>query len=355
MKRKLNYNLIKLEATILLTLVFVFAFSGVARAASNFESLEQGIINQVNQEREKNGLNQLEQNEKLKEAARLKARDMIGENYFAHVSPTGKDPWTWLNKVGYEYRFAGENLAMDFSSAAGVHGAWMKSKTHRENILLEDYTQIGVAVAEGIIESQSRKVAVQFFGQPINQSINSEDTTGGKFLEIKSKEDYRIEIKEITTHIWPGKKENEILLYAQVTGEPDFVKAEIGGEEIFLQQLQQEKFLSLLSDGKVDFKNQPIRVIAKKGEVEKVAEFSGEEQKKLAEKLEENKKELTMLTATSVQGMKNTGEQERGLAMRNILLAGALLVFLVLVIDVRILEKEEEEFLKKMATAMQKT
>jgi|GEM_PF-735775 len=355
MKQKQKYNLIGFKKTFLRMLFFVCVFGGgTTMAAEDFHFIERGIIDQVNQEREKNGLNQLEINAKLTEAARLKAQDMINKNYFAHTSPSGKDPWGWLNKVDYDYRFAGENLAMDFSSAVGVHNAWMKSKTHKENILLKDYTEIGVAVAEGIIENQSRKIAVQFFGQPIIQTDSLEKREKKEAEEIKMKGENQIEVKEVTTHIWPSKKENEVLLYAQVVGDPDYVKAEIGKEEIFLQQLQQGKFLSLLNERKVDFKNQEIKIIAKKGETKKVITLDNEEQKKLVENLKKDENDLLALTTISVQGAKNNGEQAKGLAMRNILLAGALLIFLVLIIDVRILEREEEKFLKKMFVACEK-
>ena len=49
----------------------------------------------------------------------------------------------------YDYSYAGENLAMDFHSAEKMEDAWMKSPTHRANILNEKYKDIGVAVKAG--------------------------------------------------------------------------------------------------------------------------------------------------------------------------------------------------------------
>ena len=50
----------------------------------------------------------------LEEAARLKAEDMAKNGYFSHTSPDGKTPWHWLDRVGYAFKYAGENLAINF-------------------------------------------------------------------------------------------------------------------------------------------------------------------------------------------------------------------------------------------------
>ena len=44
---------------------------------------------------------------------------------------------------------AGENLAVNFSDSQDVTNAWMNSPEHRANILNGDFTQIGIATAQG--------------------------------------------------------------------------------------------------------------------------------------------------------------------------------------------------------------
>ena len=114
-----------------MVLVF-FAFSHIVLAS---EITKDSIINLVNKSRAENSASALVENQNLDNAARDKLEDMIKNNYFAHASPTGVTPWFWFEKNGYDYKYAGENLALGFSSAEKEHRAWMDSPTHRKNIL----------------------------------------------------------------------------------------------------------------------------------------------------------------------------------------------------------------------------
>ena len=89
---------------------------------------------------------------------------MIKNDYFAHTSPAGINPWFWYEKDGYDYKYAGENLAINFLKAEDQHKAWMASPTHRKNILNDKYQEIGVAVDAGKINGQMAIIAVQEFG-----------------------------------------------------------------------------------------------------------------------------------------------------------------------------------------------
>src|SRR3989338_531090 len=103
-------------------------------------------------------------------AAQAKADDMAAKGYFAHVSPEGKDPWYWFRQQGYTFLYAGENLAVDFSDSIDVERAWMNSPTHRANILNGNFTQIGIATAQGTYQGRSTTFVVQMFGTPSTQS-----------------------------------------------------------------------------------------------------------------------------------------------------------------------------------------
>ena len=124
------------------------------------------VIELTNKEREKYGLPALKENSMLNTAAARKAANMFEENYWAHYSPSGKDPWGFIQGAGYRFSYAGENLARSFYNAQDVVNAWMASPTHRENILNPKYQDIGIAVADGILLGQHTTLIVQEFGTP---------------------------------------------------------------------------------------------------------------------------------------------------------------------------------------------
>ena len=101
---------------------------------------------------------------KLSAAAAQKAADMFARDYWAHISPVGTQPWYFITESGYSYRYAGENLARDFSDAKSVVDAWVASPSHRENLLNSRYQDIGIAVIDGQLEGRETTLVVQFFG-----------------------------------------------------------------------------------------------------------------------------------------------------------------------------------------------
>lgn len=137
----------------------------------------QEIIRLTNQERAKDGIAPLTENPTLNQAALLKARDMFTDDYWAHVAPDGISPWFWFEQSAYEYLMAGENLAKDFDTSRGVVSGWMASRTHRENILNENFTEIGVALMNGVLQGEETTLVVQFFGKPVPSMIAGGVTT----------------------------------------------------------------------------------------------------------------------------------------------------------------------------------
>jgi len=133
----------------------------------------QKVVDLTNQERVKKGLTPLVINSTLSESALLKAQDMFNNNYWAHNSPQGKTPWDFFKSVDYQYSVAGENLAKDFYDTDSVVKAWMKSPTHRENILNQKYQEIGIAVVDGVLDGVKTTLVVQHFATPLNALANS--------------------------------------------------------------------------------------------------------------------------------------------------------------------------------------
>jgi len=102
------------------------------------------LVQLINLERLKEGRSLLDNNPLLYESAWLKSRHMYNNNYFAHIAPDGTDPWGFFLVAGYDYEKAGENLAYRIPSDEEVVNAFMLSKLHRENILSENFTEIGI-------------------------------------------------------------------------------------------------------------------------------------------------------------------------------------------------------------------
>ena len=111
---------------------------------------EQEVVTLVNAERAKYGLSALTLDAALCGYARVKSQDMHDQGYFSHTSPSYGSPFDMMRSFGVSYQYAGENIAMGYSSPAAVVNAWMNSEGHRANILSANYTLIGVGyVADG--------------------------------------------------------------------------------------------------------------------------------------------------------------------------------------------------------------
>lgn len=124
------------------------------------------LIALLNSQRQTLGLSALKENSQLKQAAELKAQDMLDKDYFSHQSPEGLTGWYWIKQTGYAYQIAGENLAIGFIDSSEVHRAWNESSLHRQNLLRPDFIDVGIAVAEGDFEGSRVTVVVQLFGTP---------------------------------------------------------------------------------------------------------------------------------------------------------------------------------------------
>ncbi len=190
------YLLRKIALTIFsIILILVNSFGGIfgidqAQASTITPT---NIINLTNQERAAAGLNKLKANSKLASAALAKANNMFEEQYWDHFGPNGETPWQFIRGAGYYYVYAGENLAKGFSTAEGVHEAWMASTSHRANIMSGKYKDIGVAVVEGILLGKRTTLVVQMFGNltqevaGVTKAITPSTTTVVKEVgEIKS-------------------------------------------------------------------------------------------------------------------------------------------------------------------------
>ena len=125
-----------------------------------------GLLLETNKARVKNGAQKVKMNNLLSSAAEKKAEDMFKYNYWSHTSPSGVQPWDFILGENYDYIYAGENLARDFSTSKGVVNAWLDSPSHRENLLNTKYVDMGLAVVNGELDGAETTLVVQMFGTP---------------------------------------------------------------------------------------------------------------------------------------------------------------------------------------------
>lgn len=120
---------------------------------------EKEVFDLINKQRTQNGLSALKLDTETLRVARIKAQDMVDNNYFSHNSPTYGSPFQMLSSFKISYKTAGENIAGNSSNSAAVT-AWMNSSGHKANILNSSFNYTGIGV---VSNSKYGKVYVQIF------------------------------------------------------------------------------------------------------------------------------------------------------------------------------------------------
>jgi len=158
---------------LLVKVIFSFNLILVKQSSLFADISAQKIITLTNEVRQQYGLPLVQGDSLLDKAAQAKADDMFRNKYFGHYSPTGVSPWDWIDKSGYDYYYAGENLAMNFLDTEEVIKGWLNSPLHRENLLNKDYKDMGIAVVSGDFNDEgiNRILVVQMFGSKAKPSI----------------------------------------------------------------------------------------------------------------------------------------------------------------------------------------
>lgn len=166
--RFLQSNMLLYCVVLLLVLKMITTFISINIPQNIFfaDITKMTLENLANQTRQSLGLQPLAENQKLDQAAEAKAENMVTDNYFAHTSPTGVTPWFWFIQAGYNYKYAGENLAVGFFDSAEVYNAWLNSPSHKANIVNPNYKEVGTAVLGGF-GSNNTIVVVQDFGSQL--------------------------------------------------------------------------------------------------------------------------------------------------------------------------------------------
>lgn len=106
------------------------------------ESYAEKVLQLVNKERKKAGVDPLQLDTSLCSAAGVRAKEITKE--FSHTRPDGSACFSILKEKNISYRAVGENIAAGQATPEDVVEAWMNSPGHRENILSKDFRKLGV-------------------------------------------------------------------------------------------------------------------------------------------------------------------------------------------------------------------
>jgi len=168
---------------------------------------EKELIKMINDLRAQNNLPTLSVNNILEKSAQLKADDMAQNGYFSHDGPDGRDFQYFLRQAGYEYKLAGENLAMGFNSAQDVMDAWIKSPLHYQNLIDPDFIETGFGLSSGEYKKRETVFIANHFGQPTayvkllpfaaqteQTPITEANVLGQKFAESSTGETVQTEV-----------------------------------------------------------------------------------------------------------------------------------------------------------------
>ncbi|WP_163150006.1 CAP domain-containing protein [Anoxybacillus sp. MB8] len=104
------------------------------------------IFDITNVMRVRHGVPPLTWDERVAKVAYEHSKDMAENKFFAHESPTTGDLKQRLMKANIPFEVAGENIAAEYIDAPAVVEAWLNSRSHRQTLLNEKLTHLGVGV-----------------------------------------------------------------------------------------------------------------------------------------------------------------------------------------------------------------
>lgn len=147
---------------------------------ANLPLVRAAVLCLVNTERAQNGRQPLQPNALLEAAAESHGREMIADDYFDHISPSGITPVDRVREAGYipnsEVGYVvGENLAwgtLTLSTPEAIVKAWIASPEHLANILEAKYVETGIDVEPTVPQSLAEGVQGALYTQEFGVIIH---------------------------------------------------------------------------------------------------------------------------------------------------------------------------------------
>jgi uncharacterized protein YkwD len=144
--------------------------------AGNLGLVRAAVLCLINRERAENGKSPLTPSPQLEQAAEGHCAELVSDDYFAHVSPSGETPVDRIRATGYipgpsVGYVIGENLAWGtfvLATPQAMVAAWIASPEHLANILEGQYRETGIgvtpAVPSSLAEGEPGATYAQEFG-----------------------------------------------------------------------------------------------------------------------------------------------------------------------------------------------
>lgn len=110
------------------------------------KGMEQQVFDLTNVIRNRFDQSALAYDEQVSKVALAHSKDMFDHQYFSHYSEDGSGLKERLAEGEVHYLSAGENIAAQYTDAPAAMEGWLNSEGHREALLYEEYTHLGVGV-----------------------------------------------------------------------------------------------------------------------------------------------------------------------------------------------------------------
>lgn len=123
-------------------------------AQTDVAAAKQDIIDRTNTLRKENGIAVLRVNDKLMQAAQVRADEMAASGIYSHTRPDGRKSNTVTDS-----KYTGENIhsiselyfeQQQKTLSEAVVNLWSNSKAHADNMTSSRYGEIGVGLARGV-------------------------------------------------------------------------------------------------------------------------------------------------------------------------------------------------------------
>ncbi len=126
--------------------------------AGDLGQVRAAVLCLINRKRAESAELPLQSNPQLEQAAEGHCQELISDDYFAHVAPSGETPVDRIRTTGYipttsDGYVIGENLAWgtyQLSTPEAIVSAWIASPGHLANILEAQYRETGIGVTPAV-------------------------------------------------------------------------------------------------------------------------------------------------------------------------------------------------------------
>ncbi len=150
-------------------------------SGENYYDKAYDVLDLVNEERRRLGLNELTMDEELLAAAMERAAE-TAINY-SHERPNGDGCFTINSKMG------GENITYGQVTARGAYTSWKNSPGHYQNMTLKDWKSVGI----GCFKNNETYYWVQVFSmleaepikEPANKTVYKSKLSRDEFVDIE--------------------------------------------------------------------------------------------------------------------------------------------------------------------------